>query len=147
MQDVLLRKVGDHLAFTNLGYDPVEHKPRLAGQTPGGGAARMWDGDPQRTYAEEIETGSMVLLETLRLYSPVVLIARRVERDITMANINIPKDTGLIIPITIIHGDNKIWGADANEFNPLRFENGISKAVAHPNAFLSFSIGPRVCIG
>ncbi|KAK9104451.1 hypothetical protein Scep_021295 [Stephania cephalantha] len=38
-------------------------------------------------------------------------------------------------------------GEDANEFNPWRFENGVSKAANHPNAMLGFSIGARACIG
>ena len=29
----------------------------------------------------------------------------------------------------------------------MRFINGISKAVTHPNALLAFSAGPRACIG
>lgn len=89
----------------------------------------------------------MVLLETLRLYGPVVLMGRKAERAMTLGGINIPKDTSLIIPIALINRNKKLWGADADEFNPLRFANGVSQAATHPNALLSFSIGPRACIG
>ncbi|XP_062189955.1 cytochrome P450 709B2-like [Phragmites australis] len=42
-----------------------------------------------------------------------------------------------------------VWGEDAGEFNgPLRFDGGATKqAPKHLSALLSFSSGPRACIG
>ena len=91
---------------------------------------------------------NMVLLESLRLYSPVVFIRRAAGSDIQLGSIRVPKGTLLSIPIALLHRDNDVWGHDADEFNPARFEHGVSKAAAnHPNALLSFSQGPRACIG
>ena len=59
----------------------------------------------------------------------------------------LPKGIAVTIPLAIIHRDKEIWGDDANEFNPLRFKNGVTKAAKHPNAMLGFSTGPRACIG
>ncbi|KAF8641407.1 hypothetical protein HU200_067840 [Digitaria exilis] len=53
----------------------------------------------------------------------------------------------LLIPIAMLHRDEEIWGADAGEFNPLRFRNGVGRAAAHPSALLAFAAGPRSCIG
>lgn len=89
----------------------------------------------------------MVLLETLRLYGPVINMIREASEDMTLGSLNIPKHTRLIIPLVKIHRDIEYWGKDASEFNPLRFSNSISKAAKHPNALLAFSIGPRACIG
>ncbi|URD80901.1 cytochrome P450 [Musa troglodytarum] len=102
---------------------------------------------PNADVLNHLKLVTMVLLETLRLYGPVVQIARKAGKDMVLGNISIPKDTAVMIPIMMIHRSKEIWGEDANEFNPLRFENGISKAAAHPNALLAFSIGPRACIG
>ncbi|KAF8727938.1 hypothetical protein HU200_018508 [Digitaria exilis] len=55
--------------------------------------------------------------------------------------------TLLLIPIAMLHRDEEIWGADAGEFNPLRFRNGVGRAAAHPSALLAFAAGPRSCIG
>ena len=79
----------------------------------------------------------MVLLESLRLYSPVVFIRRAAGSDIQLGSIRVPEGTLLSIPIALLHRDNDVWGHDADEFNPARFEHGISKAAAnHPNALL-----------
>ncbi|XP_042399482.1 cytochrome P450 709B2-like [Zingiber officinale] len=102
---------------------------------------------PNADMLSRLKPMNMVLLETLRLYGPVILMGRKAERAMTLGSINIPKDTSLIIPIALIQRNKKLWGADADEFNPLRFANGMSQAATHPNALLSFSIGPRACIG
>lgn len=46
-----------------------------------------------------------------------------------------------------LHRSKEYWGEDANDFNPLRFKNGVSQAAKHPNAFLGFGMGPRTCLG
>ncbi|XP_042405048.1 cytochrome P450 709B1-like [Zingiber officinale] len=102
---------------------------------------------PNAQMLSKLKLVNMVLLEALRLYSPIVLLGRETAKDSTLGNIKIPKGVALMIPIATIHRDKKLWGADSNEFNPLRFENGVSKAATHPNAFLPFSITPRSCIG
>ena len=89
----------------------------------------------------------MVLLETLRLYCPVIELLREASEDMKLGNLLIPKETVLAIPLAMIHRSKEYWGEDANEFNPLRFINGVSKAAKHPNALLPFSVGPRTCIG
>ncbi|CAN1828522.1 Cytochrome P450 709B2 [Linum perenne] len=93
------------------------------------------------------EEMNMVLLETLRLYSPALEAFRTTTQDMKLGNLDIPKGTSLFIPIIMIHRSRQLWGHDSNEFKPTRFENGVSMAANHPNAFLSFGIGPRVCIG
>ncbi|URE41386.1 cytochrome P450 [Musa troglodytarum] len=102
---------------------------------------------PNADTLANLKLVTMVLLEALRIYSPVALLRRKAAKDVTLGNINIKKNTLLMMPIAVTHRNKEVWGDDANEFNPLRFENGILKAAAHPSAFLSFSIGPRACIG
>ncbi|GJN33217.1 hypothetical protein PR202_gb21790 [Eleusine coracana subsp. coracana] len=91
---------------------------------------------------------NMFLLETLRLYAPVSLIQRRAGSDLELGGgVKVPEGTILTIPIATIHRDKEVWGEDAGEFRPERFENGVARAARHPNALLSFSSGPRACIG
>ncbi|KAJ4791770.1 hypothetical protein LUZ62_043016 [Rhynchospora pubera] len=102
---------------------------------------------PNADMLTKLKLVNMVLLEVLRLYSPVTYLFRKASQDMKLGSINLLKGTTIGIPIPILHRDKEMWGPDAENFNPLRFENGLSKAAKHPNALLSFSMGPRVCIG
>ena len=88
-----------------------------------------------------------VVLKALRLYGPVIELFRKASEEMKLGNLMIPKNTCISIPIVKIHRDKRYWGEDANEFNSLRFVNGISKAAKHPNALITFGLGPRTCIG
>ncbi|CAI0474446.1 unnamed protein product [Linum tenue] len=72
---------------------------------------------------------------------------RMAPQDMKLGKLQIPKGTILSIPVLKIHRSKELWGDDANEFKPMRFVNGVSMAATHPNAFLPFGMGPRVCIG
>ncbi|XP_066314311.1 cytochrome P450 709B2-like [Miscanthus floridulus] len=103
---------------------------------------------PNPDMVTKLKLVNMVLLESLRLYSPVVLIRRGTGSDIQLGSLRVPKGTMLSIPIALLHRDKDVWGHDADEFNPARFEHGVSKGAGNtPNALLSFSQGPRACIG
>ncbi|EEC82514.1 hypothetical protein OsI_27007 [Oryza sativa Indica Group] len=102
---------------------------------------------PTGDMLNKLKLVNMFLLETLRLYGPVSLVTRRDGTDVKLGSIKVPKGTILTIPIATIHRDKEVWGEDADEFKPERFENGVLKAAKHPSALLSFSIGLRSCIG
>ncbi|CAL4939615.1 unnamed protein product [Urochloa decumbens] len=102
---------------------------------------------PTADVLAQLKLLHMVLLETSRLYPPIVYIQRRAAMDVVLGDIKVPKGTVISIPIAMLHRDKEIWGADADEFNPMRFEHGATKAAKDPKALLSFSLGPRVCTG
>ncbi|XP_062215512.1 cytochrome P450 709B2-like [Phragmites australis] len=102
---------------------------------------------PSADALSKLKEMTMVLLETLRLYCPPLFMQRKTVTDMTVGAIKLPKGTAIVIPIPIMHRDKEVWGDNANEFNPLRFQNGITRAAKVPHALLAFSIGPRSCIG
>uniref|UniRef100_A0A0D3GQ44 Cytochrome P450 n=1 Tax=Oryza barthii TaxID=65489 RepID=A0A0D3GQ44_9ORYZ len=110
-------------------------------------AMECGDKVPAGDMLNKLKMVNMFLLETLRLYSPVSLIRRKVGTDIELGGSKLPESALLTIPIATIHRDKEVWGEDADEFRPERFENGVTRAAKHPNALLSFSSGPRSCIG
>ncbi|XP_020413623.1 cytochrome P450 714C2 isoform X2 [Prunus persica] len=90
---------------------------------------------------------NMVIQETLRLYAPSMFVGREALDDIELNGILIPKGTNIQIPIPIMHRLPDIWGPDALDFNPKRFEHGILGACKFPQAYMPFGVGARICLG
>lgn len=87
-----------------------------------------------------------VIKESLRIFPPVPLIARKTTADIQLANGTIPTDSMLFIHIMKLHRNPKIWGENALQFDPDRFlpENVAKRP---PYSYIPFSGGARNCIG
>ncbi|XP_061964605.1 cytochrome P450 709B2-like [Populus nigra] len=104
-------------------------------------------GIPDGDMVSKLKLLNMVLLETLRLYCPVLETLRETSRATKLGDFLIPKGVFITIQLVQLHRSKEYWGEDANDFNPLRFKNGVSQAAKHPNAFLGFGMGPRTCLG
>uniref|UniRef100_A0ACD5ZQ04 Uncharacterized protein n=1 Tax=Avena sativa TaxID=4498 RepID=A0ACD5ZQ04_AVESA len=127
-----------------LGTHPDwQHKLREEVLRECGGTAVPLSGDS----VKKLKLTTMVLYETLRLYGAVIMLARRAGADGELGGLKIPKGTMTMIPLAMMHRDEDVWGADAGEFNPERFRDGVGRAAKHPSAMLAFSAGPRSCIG
>uniref|UniRef100_M8BFN7 Secologanin synthase n=1 Tax=Aegilops tauschii TaxID=37682 RepID=M8BFN7_AEGTA len=96
----------------------------------------------QQRLREEAEAG-----EPVPAGDAVPLIRRRTRSEVELGGVTVPRDALLTIPIATMHRDREVWGEDADEFNPMRFDGGAARAARHANALLSFSMGPRTCIG
>ncbi|KAI3722966.1 hypothetical protein L2E82_34214 [Cichorium intybus] len=90
---------------------------------------------------------NMIFHEVLRLYPPVVGLARKVDKDITLGDFSLPSGIQVGLPIMLMHYDEKNWGSDAKKFNPDRFSEGISKATKNQVIYLPFGWGPKICVG
>ncbi|GJP39256.1 hypothetical protein CLOM_g23646 [Closterium sp. NIES-68] len=89
----------------------------------------------------------MVLNESLRMFPPVSFIGRTCQQTCRLGPYDVPRGTDVLIPIAMLHYDSRFWGDDALDFNPNRFAKGPDEACSHPQAFLPFGSGPRICIG
>ncbi|KAL7181453.1 hypothetical protein ACSBR1_040359 [Camellia fascicularis] len=91
---------------------------------------------------------SMILNETLRLYSPAANMWRKVEREVRLGKLVLPANMDVYIPSLALHHDPNIWGKDAHLFKPERFSEGVAKATNNnTTAFIPFGLGPRMCVG
>ncbi|KAI1197064.1 cytochrome P450 [Nemania serpens] len=89
-----------------------------------------------------------VIDETLRIHSTSGIgLPRQIPPDspgIHLQGYYFPAGTILSVPTYSIHHSKEIWGEDADEFRPERWEAATPR---QRNAFIPFSHGPRSCVG
>ncbi|GKX72149.1 cytochrome P450 [Campylobacter jejuni] len=82
-----------------------------------------------------------IFKESLRLYPPVGFFAREAKKDTQVRDKLIKKGSGVVIAPWLIHRHEEFW-TNPHGFNPSRFEGEYKK-----DAYLSFGVGERICIG
>ncbi|KAI3502078.1 hypothetical protein L1887_30109 [Cichorium endivia] len=105
------------------------------------------DRKPDIDGLNQLKIINTIFLEVLRLYPPIVLMARLTHKETKLGNIALPAGSLIQLHIMLSHYDPSIWGDDVKEFNPERFSQGVSKVTNGQAVYLPFGGGPRVCIG
>ncbi|KAI6085672.1 cytochrome P450 [Hypoxylon rubiginosum] len=89
-----------------------------------------------------------VINETLRIHcTSGIGLPREIPADsqgVTLCGRYFPPGTVLSVPTYTIHHSKEIWGPDADDFRPERWEDATAR---QKNAFIPFSTGPRACVG
>nr|AFU86482.1 cytochrome P450 CYP6AY3v2 [Laodelphax striatellus] len=95
----------------------------------------------------DLEYLEMVLLETMRKYPPVAVLARICTKPyiIPGTKISIDPGTAVAIPVYSFHHDHKYF-PDPETFNPEGFNKENQEKIVN-YTYLPFGDGPRVCIG
>jgi cytochrome P450 len=87
-----------------------------------------------------------VVEETLRLYPPIPLLAREAQRATNVAGQAVPKGGIVMVVPWLLHRHRRLW-VRPDHFEPERFLPGGSAEGRPKNAYVPFSLGPRVCTG
>lgn len=117
-----------------------------------------WNANAQISSAEinRLPLLQAICSETLRFFTPVRLTMREATQDTYLQGVSIPRGTKVMISSCATNTDRTLWGPDAAEFNPYRWvrSNSDGKLETVPAggasnnyALLTFSQGPRSCIG
>ena len=83
------------------------------------------------------------------MYPPVPHVGREAEQDDVLPGSKtfVPKGVSVYCEFAVMHQDPKVWGPDATEFRPERWEEpGLDEKVTNKH-WLPFSGGNRNCIG
>jgi len=86
-----------------------------------------------------------VLSESLRLYPPAWVHARKAAQDDEMGGHVVPAGTMVVLPQWAVHRDSRLW-SNPLDFDPDRFLSERSQG-RHKFAYFPFSGGQRKCIG
>jgi cytochrome P450 len=112
----------------------------LAAELEGANAARLGADDSER-----LEQCQRVLKETLRLYPPVYVIPRMVQKPTKLGGYWLAPGAELWLWIYFMQRDPR-WFSLPDRFDPSRFAAG-GEASRAPKAYAPFGVGTRSCIG
>ncbi|KAG6450739.1 hypothetical protein O3G_MSEX006757 [Manduca sexta] len=107
------------------------------------------DSDRPATFADTLKMKYLerVILESLRLYPPVPIIARQLKRDVKIPTKNyvLPAGSTVVVGTYKIHRHEKYYN-NPDKFDPDNFlpENTQNR---HYYSYIPFSAGPRSCVG
>ncbi|MEV6612851.1 cytochrome P450 [Streptomyces sp. NPDC051051] len=110
---------------------------------------RVWGDAPVPGYDQvaRLRLVRRVLDESLRLWPTAPAFAREARADTVLAGEHpMRRGAWALVLTAMLHRDPEVWGADAEEFDPDRFEAAAVRARA-PHTFKPFGTGARACIG
>ncbi|MFH9861501.1 cytochrome P450 [Streptomyces sp. NPDC017202] len=110
---------------------------------------RVWGDAPVPGYDQvaRLRHVRRVLDESLRLWPTAPAFAREAREDTVLAGEHpMRRGAWALVLTAMLHRDPEVWGADAEEFDPDRFEAAAVRARA-PHTFKPFGTGARACIG
>jgi len=99
---------------------------------------------PTNEKLDQLKYLNNVCREVLRIDPPAPITARQAVADDIYEGVKIPKDSIIHFPHLVINMSTKIWGPDAAEFRPERWDDLKDVPNTH---FMTFQHGTRACIG
>lgn len=108
-------------------------------------ATDLW-GDLVVRDLRQLEQTGFVMKETLRIHPPLIMITRKLEKDMEVNGFHIPKNTFVNTVFQVTHHDKRTW-TNPNEFDPNRFNSERKEHLKCPFAYAPFGAGKHHCIG
>ncbi|XP_018327476.1 cytochrome P450 4g15-like [Agrilus planipennis] len=111
--------------------------------------AIFYDSERSATFEDTVQMKYLerVILESLRLYPPVPMIARKLTEDVCLASERyvLPKGTTVVIGTYLLHRRPELY-ENPDVFDPDNFlaEKCVGR---HHYSYIPFSAGPRSCVG
>lgn len=103
------------------------------------------DGTLERSHFRKLPLVRNVFRETLRLYPPITFVPRKTTQTENWRDKVLKPDVTIFASLWLLHRHRHVW-ENPDGFDPDRFDTPEGKQASR-DAYLPFSIGPRVCIG
>ncbi|UUU28938.1 cytochrome P450 [Streptomyces sp. CA-210063] len=110
---------------------------------------RVWGGTARPGYEQvaKLRYVRRVLDEALRLWPTAPAFSREAREDTVLGAVHpMRRGAWTLVLAAMLHRDPEVWGADAERFDPDRFDAGAVRA-RPPHTFKPFGTGARACIG
>ncbi|KUO06449.1 cytochrome P450 [Streptomyces caeruleatus] len=110
---------------------------------------RVWGGTAVPGYDQvaKLRYVRRVLDESQRLWPTVPAFTREAREDTVLGGVHPMRRGGWALVLTaMLHRDPEVWGADADRFEPDRFDPQAVRT-RPPHTFKPFGTGARACIG
>ena len=104
------------------------------------------DAVPNLADLKKLKYTTQVLKEAMRLNPPLIYITRTAIKDTNFGPYFIKEGTQVITMTEALHRNPKLWGDDADRFDPDNFSPE-AEASRQPGAWMPFAVGARSCIG
>jgi len=93
-----------------------------------------------------LEKAGLVMKETLRIHPPLITVSRKLERELEVDNIRLPKNTFVSVVFQMTHHDERSW-TNPSKFDPERFSKVRNEQSKCPFGYAPFGAGKHHCIG
>ncbi|XP_003740908.1 cytochrome P450 3A28 [Galendromus occidentalis] len=106
----------------------------------------VWNTDEALNYEQvsKLKQTEAFLLETLRMYSPVItMVSRLGDQEIKLGGHTIPGGVRIQAAVSSIHMNEKFW-PEPEKFSPERFLDNHASSQPH---YLAFGAGAKMCLG
>ncbi|MBZ3905601.1 MULTISPECIES: cytochrome P450 [Streptomyces] len=110
---------------------------------------QVWGGAARPGYEQVARLRYLrrVLDEALRLWPTAPAFSREAREDTVLGGVHpMRRGAWALVLTAMLHRDPEVWGADAERFDPDRFDAAAVRARA-PHTFKPFGTGARACIG
>lgn len=94
----------------------------------------------------QLEKMGLVMKETLRIHPPLITVSRKLERELEVNDLIIPKNTFVSVAFQVTHHDERTWSNPAT-FDPERFNKERNEQSKCPFGYAPFGAGKHHCIG
>lgn len=94
----------------------------------------------------KLEKTGLVMKETLRMHPPLIMVTRKLEKEMEVYNYKIPKNTFVNLVFQLSHHDKRSW-SKPSEFDPERFNKIRNEQSKCPFGYAPFGAGKHHCIG